>query len=274
MDTIIYIVLFVIGTLFGSFYSLAIHRIPKKQDILKTNSYCPNCNKKLGFLELIPVFSYIFLKGKCKSCGKKINLRYVLLEITFGLIFLIVGFLMNLNMENINNIRIIEYCFIVLYLTYLALIIGIDKLEHKIQKSVNIYGIIISIIYMVYLYIVDANNIYRYAIYLLTYIIILTLDTITLRKFAKNSYGMGILIMITTMTVFTGEYVVINTIISSAIAIAIYIVLTNLKTITKRNIKRDLKIYKKIDIGFYLGTINILVFIATLIYIYVTNIRI
>ena len=73
MNIIIYITIFVIGTLFGSFFTLATYRIPKKQDITHTHSYCPNCNSKLGFFELIPILSYIFLKGKCKHCGKKIS---------------------------------------------------------------------------------------------------------------------------------------------------------------------------------------------------------
>ena len=268
MDIIIYIVLYIIGTLFGSFYSLAIHRIPKKQDIVKTNSYCPKCNKRLGFLDLIPVLSYIFLKGKCRHCGKKIHPRYVILEISFGIIFLIIGFLFNINMENLSVLKIIEYLFMVLYLTYLALIIGIDKTEHKIEKSVNIYGIIISMIYMVYLYIQGENNIYRYAIYLIVYILILTLDTITLRKYAKNSYIIGILMMITTMTIFTGEYVAINSIISTVLAIGIYILISNLKAISKKNIRKDIQVHKKIDIGYYLGIMNILIFIIVLTYVY------
>ena len=46
MNTFIYIIIFIIGTLFGSFYTLAVYRIPKRQDITHTHSYCPNCNHK------------------------------------------------------------------------------------------------------------------------------------------------------------------------------------------------------------------------------------
>ena len=61
METIIFIIIFIIGAFFGSFYSLATYRIPKGQDITHSRSYCPNCDHKLGFLDLFPILSYIFL---------------------------------------------------------------------------------------------------------------------------------------------------------------------------------------------------------------------
>ena len=50
-----------LGIFFGSFFTLAVYRIPRKEDILIKHSYCPNCNHKLGFFDLFPVLSYIFL---------------------------------------------------------------------------------------------------------------------------------------------------------------------------------------------------------------------
>ena len=79
---------FIIGTLFGSFFSLANYRIPRKLDIVCTRSFCPKCEHKLGFFDLIPVLSYIFHLGKCKYCGEKISIRYILLEVVSGLTFL------------------------------------------------------------------------------------------------------------------------------------------------------------------------------------------
>ena len=66
MDYILYLIIFAMGITFGSFYTLAIYRIPKTEDILHTHSYCPNCQHKLGFWDLIPLFSYAFLGGKCR----------------------------------------------------------------------------------------------------------------------------------------------------------------------------------------------------------------
>ena len=92
MEIFFYVIIFIIGTLFGSFYTLAVYRIPKRQDIVHTHSYCPNCNHKLGLLDLFPIFSYIFLGGKCRYCKQKIRPRYLILETLSGLLFIIISF--------------------------------------------------------------------------------------------------------------------------------------------------------------------------------------
>ena len=136
MDIFFYIIIFIIGILFGSFYTLAVYRIPKGQDITHTHSYCPKCEHKLGFLDLIPVFSYIFLGGKCRYCKEKIRPRYFIIEIISGIFFVIVAYLMGLSIEKLNIISIIDYAFIVLYFTFIVLMAGIDKEKVKINKSV------------------------------------------------------------------------------------------------------------------------------------------
>ena len=188
MNIFFYIIIFIIGTLFGSFYTLAVYRIPKRQDILYTHSYCPNCNHKLGLLDLFPIFSYIFLRGKCRYCKNKIRPRYLILEILSGILFVTISYLIGMNINHLTSIKIVEFSFLVLYLTFIILLSGIDKENRKIDKAVNIYGIVIAIIYMVYLCIVEKANIYRYGIYLMCYIIMLTFDTITLKKYAKSTY--------------------------------------------------------------------------------------
>lgn len=79
--------IFIIGTLFGSFFTLATYRIPRKQDIVFKRSYCPNCDHELGFFDLIPVLSYVFLGGKCKYCKQRISIRYPLFELANGCVF-------------------------------------------------------------------------------------------------------------------------------------------------------------------------------------------
>ena len=76
MKAILYFLIFAMGTVFGSFSTLAIYRIPLKKNITTERSFCPNCNHKLAFFDLIPVLSYIFLGGKCRYCGKKIKPTY------------------------------------------------------------------------------------------------------------------------------------------------------------------------------------------------------
>ena len=115
MNLYFYILIFIIGTLFGSFYTLAVHRIPKRQDIVHTHSYCPNCNHKLGFLDLIPIFSYVVLWGKCRYCKEKIRPRYLILEILSGIAFVTLAILMDFHFETLNIVKIMQYSFVVLY---------------------------------------------------------------------------------------------------------------------------------------------------------------
>lgn len=267
MNTFIYIIIFIIGTLFGSFYTLAVYRIPKRQDITHTHSYCPNCNHKLGFLDLIPILSYIFLGGKCRYCKQKIRPRYLILELLSGILFVIIAKLLNIDIYNFNLMTIAQYCFIVLYLTFIILICGIDKENKNVDKLVSIYGIVISILYMVYLCIVEKANIYRYVIYLIMYIIILIYDNITLKKYAKSTYTTGILLMLITMIFFTGEYITVNAIVVTLLAMAIYILIGKIKK--KKATKEEIKISDNISIAFYLGFSNVLIFILILFYNYI-----
>ena len=65
----------------GSFLNVCIYRIPRGESIVFPPSHCPNCNKRLKWNDLIPVVSYIFLKGKCRYCREKISIRYPIVEV-------------------------------------------------------------------------------------------------------------------------------------------------------------------------------------------------
>ena len=258
MEIFLYTIIFIIGTLFGSFYTLAVHRIPKRQDITHTHSYCPNCNHKLGFFELIPVFSYILLGAKCKHCKKKIRPRYFLLEMSSGVLFVLFTYILEIVLLNINYASIILFAFSCLYLTFLFLTIGIDKENRKIEKPVLAYGIVISLMYIIYLYILGNINIYRYVMYLTLFIIWLLLDSITLRKYAKNSYVNGIICMLLIMFVFTSNYICYLTCVMTLIAISIYILIFKIKNLKSKNKKIDKEFGRNISIGFILGISNII----------------
>lgn len=87
MELFCLIIFFIIGTVFGSFYNVVGYRLPKGESIIYPSSHCPNCNNKLKTLELIPVLSYIFQKGKCKHCQTKISTFYPLFELLTGILF-------------------------------------------------------------------------------------------------------------------------------------------------------------------------------------------
>ncbi|RCW48148.1 A24 family peptidase [Halanaerobium sp. MA284_MarDTE_T2] len=81
--------LFITGLVIGSFLNVVIYRLPTGKSIIYPPSHCPNCGHKLSMLELIPVLSYIFLRGKCKNCKADISIRYPIIELLTGIIFII-----------------------------------------------------------------------------------------------------------------------------------------------------------------------------------------
>ena len=92
----IIILFFIIGAIFGSFFNVVGYRVPKGQSLIYPPSHCTKCNHKLGALELIPIFSFIFLGGKCKNCKDKISCFYPIFEflsgLSFALSFVVYGF--------------------------------------------------------------------------------------------------------------------------------------------------------------------------------------
>ena len=82
------ILIFIFGLAIGSFLNVIILRLPKEKT-LTGRSACPRCKKVLGTLELVPVFSFLFLGGKCKNCKQPISWRYPLIEFLTGLCFLL-----------------------------------------------------------------------------------------------------------------------------------------------------------------------------------------
>lgn len=84
----IYFIIFLLGASVGSFLNVLIYRLPKREKIVFTRSICPICSHQLSFFDLIPVFSFFLLKGRCRYCRGKISFQYPLVEIITGLLFL------------------------------------------------------------------------------------------------------------------------------------------------------------------------------------------
>ncbi|MEO4053311.1 prepilin peptidase [Solibacillus sp. CAU 1738] len=87
MDIAYTIFAFIFGLVFGSFFNVVGLRVPKKESIVSPPSHCTNCNRQLGALDLVPVFSYVLLRGKCRTCKAKISPIYMITELITGLLF-------------------------------------------------------------------------------------------------------------------------------------------------------------------------------------------
>ena len=87
METLYLIFFFILGAVMGSFYNVLGLRIPKGKSIIKPRSHCERCGHTLDWWELIPIFSFIYLKGKCRNCKTKISWLYPFSEFFCGLLF-------------------------------------------------------------------------------------------------------------------------------------------------------------------------------------------
>ncbi len=110
----LYIIIFIIGLIFGSFLNMLIHRLPSGVSLFKPlGSTCIHCKHRIKWHENIPVFSYLFLKGKCSNCSKPISIVYPLVELTTALVTLLLYMNYSPNWELIVTIALF-YTLIVL----------------------------------------------------------------------------------------------------------------------------------------------------------------
>ncbi|BCZ45236.1 prepilin peptidase [Clostridium gelidum] len=130
----------VLGLVIGSFLNVCIYRIPVEESIAFPPSHCGKCQHNLSPVDLVPVFSYIFLGGRCKYCKEKISLRYPLIEILNALLYLIIYLKFGLVLITL------KYCI----LASLLIVIGmIDYDTQFVFTSTTILGGIIAVTFII-----------------------------------------------------------------------------------------------------------------------------
>lgn len=96
-----YTMVFLFGISIGSFLNVVILRLPRNESLIKRSSHCMTCGAKIRARDLIPIFSWLALKGKCHSCGEKISPRYPIVESLNGLLFVLTFWVFDINAESI-----------------------------------------------------------------------------------------------------------------------------------------------------------------------------
>lgn len=156
LDWILYIVVFLYGIVFGSFLNVVIYRIPKEESLWKVSSHCMSCGYHLKWYDLIPLFSWLFLRGKCRKCGEKISVQYPLIEATNGLLWVIVFFFYGVSVESILYFALVS--------ALLALSV-IDFRTYIIPFGFNVFIFLLGAINLAYRIIwVEKPNVWLYVI--------------------------------------------------------------------------------------------------------------
>lgn len=149
MELYFMIIAFIMGSIFGSFYNVCIYRIPEKISVAKPPSHCYNCNTRLKPLDLVPILSWTFLKGKCRYCGQKISPRYALVELLTGILFATIYISFGYNIETIY------YMFLV---SLLIIITFIDLDHYIIPDSLIIIGSIFAVVFNLFVKLVSIRS--------------------------------------------------------------------------------------------------------------------
>ncbi|MDI6601929.1 MAG: prepilin peptidase [Thermoanaerobacteraceae bacterium] len=138
----LYLIVFLFGLAMGSFFNVCIYRLPRGESIVFPPSHCTSCNTKLKPIDMIPVLSYIFLKGRCRYCGSHISIRYPLVELATGLIYLFIFIYFGFTYLTIKYIILFSGLIIIFFTD-----LDVQIIPDAVLLAVFIPGIIISIIF-------------------------------------------------------------------------------------------------------------------------------
>ena len=142
MEVLLFLFVFFLGASVGSFVNVLIDRLPIRQSIFLKRSHCAKCKKNLTPLELIPIISYLALRGKCKKCKSKIPTRIFLVEVTSGLLYsavFLLYVLRSVDFINLVYLLLLFPVFIGIFFTDLDYGIIPDELVLLVSSIVFVY---------------------------------------------------------------------------------------------------------------------------------------
>ena len=173
--------MFIIGTIFGSFYLVLATRLPLGKDIFLSRSKCDKCNHELKWYNLIPIFSFIFQKGRCSYCHEKISPLNIVVEFITGLLFAICYCYFGINYNFFMGIIIIS----------LTIIIFISDIKYMIilDSPLIVSGILIIILKLFYFGI--NKTIHSIISGIILFIIMLLVQKLGTLIFKKDALGGG-----------------------------------------------------------------------------------
>ncbi|BAL81191.1 prepilin peptidase [Caldisericum exile] len=169
------VLFFVLGAIIGSFLNVVIYRLPRHESLVFPQSHCPICGHRLSTLDLIPIFSYVALRGKCRYCGAKIPPIYPIVESLTAILFSLTYLKFGLTLLSLKYL---------IFISVLIVVSFIDLFEGVVFDIVVIPAAIIGLIFGVF------GNLKDTILGIIFYAIIFFL-IITLSKLFYKEGGMG-----------------------------------------------------------------------------------
>ncbi|MDD5014749.1 MAG: prepilin peptidase [Atribacterota bacterium] len=137
IEIILIFILGLLGLIVGSFSNVCIYRIPKNESIIFPASHCPKCCSTIKPVDNIPLLSYILLKGKCRNCKSKISIRYPIVELLTGIIYIIIYLIYGLSNQTLIYIILSSALIIIAF---------IDLNDQIVPDVISLPGIAIGFI--------------------------------------------------------------------------------------------------------------------------------
>ena len=146
-------IIFLFGLAIGSFINALVYRLHAKKKWIRGRSICPKCKHQLAWHDLIPIISFVLLKGHCRYCHKKISLEYPLVELATAVIFIAIYLSTFFHIQPEPQLSIINYQLLInLFIASILIIVFIYDLKHYlILDKVIVPAIVIVFIANVFL---------------------------------------------------------------------------------------------------------------------------
>ncbi len=136
---LIYIIIFLFGIVIGSFLNVCIYRIPKQESIVVTRSHCMSCGYQLSWYDMVPVASWIILRGRCRKCKEPISPQYPIVEAVNGFLYILIFAANGFTVESIL------YCLMASALLVLSVI---DWRTYEIPFGINVFLFVLGLVHL------------------------------------------------------------------------------------------------------------------------------